>query len=300
VSSGAPVLVSVILPTYNRERLVLEAVASVLEQTLADFELLVVDDGSTDGTEKAIRDRFGADPRMVYLRKRNGGTATARNHGLERARGDFVAFLDSDDRFLPEYLAEQVRCLRAHPEATLSVCDARYEGAWGRDAPTMFQDRQFKPPRSMQAMLEGAWAIPSCMTFRGEAIRPLRFQPSYRYSEDTEFLFRFFAAGNASVLNAAVLTVYRKHDGSNGQAQKIDQADRMQEDMLRMMEAYASYAADPRLHRERIFAKRRNLAKRLVERGRWRDARPHLWGWVKARPSSTRALRWWVRSLFSR
>ena len=108
--------VSVIVPTYERRELVLEAVASVLAQTLADFELIVVDDGSTDGTGEALQ---GLDPRLVYLWQENRGVAAARNTGIRRARGDIVAFLDSDDRWLPDHLTVVTETLERNPEAVL-------------------------------------------------------------------------------------------------------------------------------------------------------------------------------------
>ncbi|MGE5500997.1 MAG: glycosyltransferase family 2 protein [Ignavibacteriales bacterium] len=98
--------VSVIIPTFNRAGILPRAVSSVLAQTVRDFELIVVDDGSTDGTELVVR-RF-ADPRVRYLSQKNQGVAAARNRGLAEARGDFIAFLDSDDEWLPQKLERQL------------------------------------------------------------------------------------------------------------------------------------------------------------------------------------------------
>lgn len=111
--------VSVIIPTYNRESTIGLAIQSVLDQTFADFEVLVIDDGSTDSTESVVR-AFG-DPRLAYLRQRHSGLpAVARNTGLRRARGEYVAFLDSDDLWLRDKLAVQVAYMDAHPEVALS------------------------------------------------------------------------------------------------------------------------------------------------------------------------------------
>ncbi|MFZ5811536.1 MAG: glycosyltransferase family 2 protein [Thermodesulfobacteriota bacterium] len=98
--------VSTIIPTYNRAGMVGEAVASVLSQTFADFELLVVDDGSTDDTAGELS-RF-RDPRLTVRRTPNRGVSAARNLGIAMARGRLVAFLDSDDLWLPEKLARHV------------------------------------------------------------------------------------------------------------------------------------------------------------------------------------------------
>lgn len=100
--------VSVIMPTYNRAGAVGEAIQSVLNQTVDDFELLVVDDASTDGTGDAVS-RIG-DRRVRYLRQAtNGGDAAARNAGLDRSSGKYVAFLDDDDCWVPETLSWQLQ-----------------------------------------------------------------------------------------------------------------------------------------------------------------------------------------------
>jgi glycosyltransferase involved in cell wall biosynthesis len=112
--------VSAIIPTYNRKAFVLEAVASVLAQTYGDYELIVVDDGSGDGTGEALTHYGG---RVRYAYQDNTGVSTARNHGLELARGEFIAFLDSDDLWLPEKLQVQVAFMDAHPQAQICYTD---------------------------------------------------------------------------------------------------------------------------------------------------------------------------------
>ncbi len=111
-------MVSVIIPTYNRASWVTEAVVSVLAQTCRDFELLVVDDGSTDGTLAALA-RCGGEIRVLRSPRRRGVSA-ARNLGIAAARGEWLAFLDSDDLWLPEKLARQMAFMEAHPGLLLS------------------------------------------------------------------------------------------------------------------------------------------------------------------------------------
>lgn len=117
---GDAALVSVVIPTYNRGYCVAACIDSVLAQTLDDFEIIVVDDASGDDT--AARVAAIGDPRITYLAlASNQGGAVARNTGIRRARGEFVAFLDSDDLWLPDKLAKQVDGLRARgPECGLS------------------------------------------------------------------------------------------------------------------------------------------------------------------------------------
>lgn len=104
--------VSVIIPTYNRGHFIGDAIASVLSQDFADFELIVVDDGSTDQTEAAVL-KF-SDARVIYVRQENSGRSHARNRALALSRGGYIAFLDSDDMYLPGKLSLQVDYLDRH------------------------------------------------------------------------------------------------------------------------------------------------------------------------------------------
>ncbi len=103
-----PGLVSVVVPTYNRAHTVGETVESILAQTYQHLELIVVDDGSQDHTAQVMQTYQDQDPRVRYLVKPNGGVASARNLGIRHARGEFIAFCDSDDLWLPPKLARQV------------------------------------------------------------------------------------------------------------------------------------------------------------------------------------------------
>ena len=107
-------LVTVIIPTYNRANLAIEAVESVLNQTYTHVEVIVVDDGSTDNTREVIN--AIPDDRVRYIYQDNARQAAARNNGMRAARGEYIAFLDSDDLFLPEKLAKQVDYLQKHPQ----------------------------------------------------------------------------------------------------------------------------------------------------------------------------------------
>lgn len=112
--------VSIVIPAYNAEQFVGEAINAVLSQTYADYEVVVVDDGSTDET-RAIVKTFGESVRYYY--QPNGGSASARNLGVEKSRGDYIAFLDADDLWESEKLEIQLDFLRNNPEIAL-VCSA--------------------------------------------------------------------------------------------------------------------------------------------------------------------------------
>ncbi len=116
-------LVSVITPTFNRAYCLGRTLDSALAQTHAALEVLVIDDGSTDGTRKLVLGRYGGDGRVRYAHQPNAGVAAARNHGLRLARGEFVAFLDSDDVWKPWKLEAQLACLRCLPHAGMIWSD---------------------------------------------------------------------------------------------------------------------------------------------------------------------------------
>lgn len=113
-SGGHPPLVSVVIPTYNRWPMVSESVESALNQTLREREVIVVDDGSTDGTADHIERRY---PAVRVVRQDNAERGVAYNHGVELARGRYVAFLDDDDVYEPWHLAQFAAALRLRPDA---------------------------------------------------------------------------------------------------------------------------------------------------------------------------------------
>jgi glycosyltransferase involved in cell wall biosynthesis len=106
-------LISAIIPSYNSARFVPQAVQSVLEQTYSPVEVIVVDDGSTDNTRECL---VPYKDRIRYIYQSNGGLSKARNHGINEAQGDLIAFLDADDQWLPEKLQKQWECLRENPD----------------------------------------------------------------------------------------------------------------------------------------------------------------------------------------
>ena len=114
--------VSVIIPTYNREKYICETIDSVLSQTYKDYEIVVVDDGSTDETGKLLLQYGG---KIKYIYKENGGTACARNLGILNSEGEFIAFLDDDDLWLPEKLKIQMEVFYANPDLGF-VCSQAY------------------------------------------------------------------------------------------------------------------------------------------------------------------------------
>jgi glycosyltransferase involved in cell wall biosynthesis len=114
-------LVSVVIPSYNRAQYIAETIESVLAQTYREIEVIVIDDGSTDNTRDAVEPYV---PHVKYVRQKNSERGASRNHGLRLAKGEFIAFLDSDDLWLPQKLEEDLKILKEKPRAGVVYSDA--------------------------------------------------------------------------------------------------------------------------------------------------------------------------------
>jgi glycosyltransferase involved in cell wall biosynthesis len=137
--------ISVIIPAYNAEQYVAKAVESCLSQTYAPHEIIVVDNGSTDGTAK-VAESFPSPVRVIRLAE-NVGVSAARNQGVRASTGDWLAFLDADDWFLPEKLERQRRCALENEHAVL-IYTAFYASLNGVEFPA-----RFNPPKVLEPML---------------------------------------------------------------------------------------------------------------------------------------------------
>jgi glycosyltransferase involved in cell wall biosynthesis len=215
--AGAMPSVSVIMPVYNGAAFVAQAIDSVLAQSFGDFELLIVDDGSTDATPRVIAGY--ADPRIRLLTNAcNLGAGQARNRAFAAARGRYVAALDGDDICRPDRLARQMAFLDAHPGVVLVGSDATIL-EHGREAPHGILART-TPVLLDWAMRFGNPLIWSSVMFRADAGRAL--SPMMRVeaegAEDFDFLHRIRAFGEIARIDRALL-VYREHTGGSSKAQ---------------------------------------------------------------------------------
>lgn len=149
-------MISVIIPLYNKETGIATALRSVLAQTYQDFEIIVVDDGSTDDSA-AVVESFN-DPRIKLIRQQNAGVSAARNRGISEAKGEYVAFLDADDEWMPEFL-EEIRTL----QETFPNCKAQATNyifnSNGINSPTILNRIPFKGKRGV---LSNYFEVASC------------------------------------------------------------------------------------------------------------------------------------------
>ncbi|NTV53297.1 MAG: glycosyltransferase [Candidatus Firestonebacteria bacterium] len=131
---GALPKVSVVIPCYNAGEFLDETVASVLQQTYRNFEIIIVDDGSQDAGTRKLLDHYAREKTKVYRLKKNQGPSAARNFGIEKSTGKYILPLDADDKIAPAYLSKAVKILEKHPDVGIVYCRANFfgnrEGEW--------------------------------------------------------------------------------------------------------------------------------------------------------------------------
>ena len=149
-------MISIIIPLYNKEDSIATALSGVLAQSYQDFEVVVVDDGSTDGGA-AVVETF-TDPRIRLIRQENGGVSAARNRGIAEARGEHIAFLDADDEWMPEFLEEIAALIAAYPECKARATNYIFNSN-GVKSPTILRRMPFTEGRGV---LTNYFEVASC------------------------------------------------------------------------------------------------------------------------------------------
>jgi glycosyltransferase involved in cell wall biosynthesis len=200
--------VSVIMPAYNAARYLRPAVDSVLAQSMADLELLVVDDGSADGTVATAHACAARDPRVRVLQQENAGPGPARNLGFRAARGRFFAFLDSDDEWDATFLEEQIAVLRSRPDVDVVVGNARNRGGArdGRPSRPLRGDGRLIP---LAEILADETSLFIMSVFRREVIDAIGgFDPAMFTNEEYEMWIRAALAGFAFTRHTTPLGWY--------------------------------------------------------------------------------------------
>ncbi len=180
--------VSVIITTYNRSALVKEAIESVLRQTLTDFEAIVVDDGSTDDTRDGIKQI--CDDKVRYFYKENGGVSSARNLGLVNARGEYVAFLDSDDLWPEKYLETMVSNLERKTDYGTAYSLFKNLYPDGRVIDAFGSDRFFSGWLTKRYYKKTPCIAPSASLFRKSVLNNFWWDEAIKYADDIDAFLR--------------------------------------------------------------------------------------------------------------
>ena len=207
-------LVSVVIPTYNRAYSVGKAVHSVIRQTYENLEIIIVDDGSTDNTREIIENI--KDSRIVYIYQKNQRQSAARNNGVRVAKGDLIAFLDSDDIWLPEKLEKQVKAFQSDPHIGLVTC-------WSKSVNVNDPDNyainacyaRNREEFILDLLLEKVIISTSQAVIKRECFEKLGgFDPNFLLEEDYDMFLRVASEDDVFCINE-VLAIYYKKSGQS-------------------------------------------------------------------------------------
>jgi len=211
INANAEPTVSVIIPAYNCDRYIVQAVESVLQQESCSYEIIIIDDGSTDLTEKVLepyRDR------LSYVKQENQGVAAARNHGIGIAQGNFVAFLDADDYFLPRKLARQAEILTKRPDLGIIHSGWQRVDSQGNKLLDVCPWKQI-PELDLENWLRWKPVLPSAMMFRREWLQYVGgFDARFPPAEDTNLVLKLALKGCKTAWLRQITVCYRQHESS--------------------------------------------------------------------------------------
>jgi glycosyltransferase involved in cell wall biosynthesis len=209
-AKGTP-KVSVIIPAYNGDRYIVQAVESVLNQTYTNWEIIVIDDGSQDETHRVLQPYFD---RIRYIFQENQGVAAARNLACQLAQGEFLAFLDADDYFLPSKLEKQLACFEVDPALDMVQTGWFIVDEKGTNI-SAIQPWLQTPKLDLESFIIYKCVRPSAMMLRRKWWKSLGgFNDKFALAEDLDFALRFTLKGCKAVWLEEILTCYRQHSFS--------------------------------------------------------------------------------------
>jgi len=303
-------LVSVVIPTFNRSRQVQAAVRSVLAQTYPEFEVIVVDDGSADGTGQALQTLItqqGCNGRRVrYFFQPNRGQSSARNMGIEKARGELVAFLDSDDLWLPEKLEWQVRALEQFKDRCCAcITDARLIDNHGMDTSAFTKSGKpyeetlgidFEAVRNLVKYRDPFWI--STLLVRTDVVKQLGcFDNQLGYAEDHDFLFRLSLATSICYVNKPLSLLDRSKSPEGSDCRPWDEVEVRLRGSQTMLEKWLKL--DSKLPPDVLKTVTNNLRQLhsawtnwYLEHERYEEARQAVCKAMKYEPTTKLAIKW--------
>ncbi len=206
-------LISVLLPVYNSAGFLTATVESILAQTMTDFELLILNDGSTDGSEEVIRSF--RDSRIRYFHHPNQGLVYTLNRGITEARGRYIARIDADDICLPERFARQAAWLEEHSGTSVVSCFVTFIDENGAQTGSWEEDRKYYTAQQIRQQLPYINCVvhPGVMA-RTAVFREYRYDPAQQHIEDYDLWLRLLSDGHVIEKVPEVLLLYRVHNAS--------------------------------------------------------------------------------------
>jgi glycosyltransferase involved in cell wall biosynthesis len=282
-------VVSVVIPTYDDGVRLMRALQSVLAQTVGTevLDVVVVDDGSHDDTPQRMAAMVARHPRTVrYVRQDNAGVAAARNRGIALARGEYVALLDSDDRWREDKLERQLPCFDDDPRIGIVHSDARFVDDEGRVLADYVRRVRGTDGDALLALFEDFFLVSSAIVLRADVLRRAgTFREDLRVGEDYDYFLRVAELCRiACVRDTLVDRVVRP-----GSLSRLDYALDARNDLATLERCLARNPHLAARHGERVRARlaqyRAELAWRLARDGRAREAWPEAWRSLRHKPS---------------
>lgn len=209
-------MISIIIPTYNRESTIKRSIDSILRQTYQDFEIIVVDDNSTDNTKKVVLDI--KDKRVKYIKHEyNLGANAARNTGVENARGDIVAFQDSDDEWAENKLEKQLYYMELKDADIVSCCISKFEG---KNRGKVIPGRKIDSKNIKTELLYGNFISGQTILGKKECFVEEKFDDTLPRLQEWELMIRLSQKYNIYFINEPLVNVYVQNDSISNQPKK--------------------------------------------------------------------------------
>jgi len=286
-------LISIIIPTYNRANLLPRAIKSILNQTFKNFELIIVDDGSIDNTKEVVGRFRKNDKRVRYIWQDNSGApAKPKNAGIKNAKGEFIAFLDSDDEWLVEKLEEQIKLFEKSNSSNLGfvgcnavIIDKKNKKEWG-----------YKTPRCnnvfRELLMNDFIFSSSSVIVKKEVFNKIGFfDENIRVGEDWDMWIRISRKYDFDFVPEPLFKYYI-HNSNITNALSFE---KQEKDLRYIFEKYRKYyEANPKIHSIRL----RNDGTKYILAGKLQDGRKYFLKSIKINPLNFRSYFYFIFSLF--
>lgn len=268
MSAAQTDLVSTIIPTFDRRDIVIRAIDSALGQTYRNQEIIVVDDGSKDGTSDSLRARYGA--RICLLYQDNAGVSSARNLGMREANGGLIALLDSDDEWEPTKLEKQVAFLERHSDFGMVLTDVRRVDGTGKTIDTFRRrDVIMRDGDVFEDILLNPALVPASVVFRREVFESTGgFDETLRTAEDIDFHLRVAASFKIGVVEEVLTVAARSGDGlSSEQSSDSDYVKVVKRAIIQKMPRISQSVKNSALFHTYLRTSRSSLLSRRIAEG---------------------------------